>query len=98
MKIFFDTEFTGLHKNTTLISIGLVDENGRSFYAEFTAYNKSQVDDWIQENVINNLMSNNFDIKGEPNTTSIFGDQTLSKGNKKYIFTKIVKKLKYKSN
>ena len=30
MKIFFDTEFTGLHKNTTLISIGLVDENGRT--------------------------------------------------------------------
>lgn len=85
MKIFFDTEFTGLHKNTTLISIGLVDENGRNFYAEFTDYNKLQCDDWIQENVINNLMFNNFDIKGEPNTTSIFGDQTLSKGTKKYI-------------
>ena len=26
MKIFFDTEFTRLHKNTTLISIGLVAE------------------------------------------------------------------------
>ena len=85
MKIFFDTEFTGLHKNTTLISIGLVDENGRSFYAEFIDYDESQVDDWIKENVIDNLMSNNFDIKGEPNTTSIFGDQTLSKGTKKYI-------------
>ena len=35
MKIFFDTEFTGLHKNTTLISIGLVAENGKKFYAEF---------------------------------------------------------------
>ena len=23
-KIFFDTEFTGLHQNTTLVSIGLV--------------------------------------------------------------------------
>ena len=28
MKIFFDTEFTGLHKNTELISIGLIAENG----------------------------------------------------------------------
>ena len=32
MKIFFDTEFTGLHKNTTLISIGLVSETGDEFY------------------------------------------------------------------
>ena len=56
MKIFFDTEFTGLHKNTTLISIGLVDENGRTFYAEFTDYDESQCDDWIKENVLNNLL------------------------------------------
>lgn len=55
MKIFFDTEFTGLHKNTTLISIGLIDENERCFYAEFTDYDESQCDDWIKENVINHL-------------------------------------------
>ena len=55
MRIFFDTEFTGLHKNTTLISIGLVSEDGRSFYAELSDYDENQVDDWIQENVIDNL-------------------------------------------
>lgn len=55
MKIFFDTEFTGLHKNTTLISIGLIDENGRTFYAEFLGYDSNQVNDWIQENVIEHL-------------------------------------------
>jgi len=26
IKIFFDIEFTGLHRNTTLISIGLISE------------------------------------------------------------------------
>ena len=56
MKIFFDTEFTGLHQNTTLISIGLVAEDGQSFYAELTDYDKTQVDDWIQKNVIDNLI------------------------------------------
>ena len=56
MKIFFDTEFTGLHKNTTLISIGLVAENGDKFYAELNDYDKSQVDGWLQKNVIDNLM------------------------------------------
>ena len=55
-KIFFDTEFTGLHQNTTLISIGLVSECGKTFYAELTDYNKNQVDDWIKDNVISNLI------------------------------------------
>lgn len=52
--VYMDAEFTGLHKDTTLISLGLVDWNGRSFYAEFTDYDQSQVDSnpWIQENVI----------------------------------------------
>lgn len=54
-KLFFDTEFTGLHQNTTLISIGIVSDCGRRFYAEFTDYDKAQVNDWIQANVINNL-------------------------------------------
>lgn len=54
-KVFFDAEFTGLHKNTTLISISFVAETGESFYAEFTDYDKSQVDTWIEENVINKL-------------------------------------------
>ena len=56
MKVFFDTEFTGLHQNTTLISIGMVTENGEKFYAEFTDYDKTQVDSWLKENVIDNLL------------------------------------------
>ena len=57
-KIFFDTEFTGLHQNTTLISIGLISECGKTFYAEFNDYDFNQVDDWLRENVINNLQYN----------------------------------------
>lgn len=55
MRVFFDTEFTGLHKNTTLMSIGLVDEDGRTYYAELSDYNRTQVDPWLQENVIDNF-------------------------------------------
>lgn len=55
MKIFFDFEFTGLHQNTTPISFGCVAENGEQFYAEFKDYDRSQIDDWVQENVINHL-------------------------------------------
>ena len=52
MKVFFDCEFTGLHQFTTLISIGCVTENSDVFYAELDDYNVSQVDEWVQENVI----------------------------------------------
>jgi hypothetical protein len=55
MKIFFDTEFTGLHKETTLISIGFISEDGKTFYAELNDYDKSQIDCWLQKNVIDNL-------------------------------------------
>lgn len=55
MRLFFDLEFTGLRQNTTPISIGIVSEDGKKFYAEFTDYDESQCDDWIKENVISNL-------------------------------------------
>lgn len=55
MKIFFDTEFTGLRKDTTLISIGMIAENGKTFYAELTDYNTKLCDDWIEKNVIDHL-------------------------------------------
>lgn len=66
-KIFFDTEFTGLHQNTTLISIGLVSECGKTFYAEFNDYDKLQIDEWLQKNVLDNLMyGKNKKIQGYP--------------------------------
>ena len=91
MKVFFDTEFTGLHKNTTLISIGLVDEYGRAFYAEFNDYDKSQVTDWIKENVINNLKLRyekvgNIDTKDQ--------DETHFKGSKDMIRSALLEWLK----
>ena len=58
MKLFFDTEFTGLHKNTTLISIGIVSEDSRKFYAELKDYSKGQCDGWIKENVLKHTMMN----------------------------------------
>ena len=37
MFVFFDTEFTGLHDNPKLISIGLISEDGaHQFYAELS--------------------------------------------------------------
>ncbi len=78
-KIFFDTEFTGLHQNTTLISIGMVAETGQTFYAELTDYDKSQVDDWLKENVISKLYHPEGDVSeyivthDKPNHTLVCG-------------------------
>lgn len=80
MKIFFDTEFTGLHKDTTLISLGMIDENGRTFYAEFSDYDESQVDGWIKENVIDHLKFNDYYSK-----FVVDGDCTKMKGPKNYV-------------
>lgn len=58
MKVFLDTEFTGLHQNTSLLSIGLVDEDGRSFYAEISDYDYTQMDEWLLNNVMAHMMYN----------------------------------------
>lgn len=43
--LFFDTEFTGLTQDTTLVSIGLVSLNLETkFYSEFDCFNHDQVD------------------------------------------------------
>ena len=58
-KLFFDTEFTGLHQGTKLISIGLVSEYGNTFYAENSDFDsgfKTAADrDWVFENVVPKL-------------------------------------------
>ena len=58
--LYFDTEFTGLKKDAELISIGIVDESGRTFYAEINDFCMSSVahNPWIQDNVIANLIFN----------------------------------------
>jgi 3' exoribonuclease, RNase T-like len=81
MKVFFDTEFTGLQKDTSLISIGCVSEDGKTFYAELTDYNKDQIDEWLQENVIDNLLMKERD----DHYYYITDNQVLIKGNKEKV-------------
>lgn len=61
MNLYFDTEFTGLHKDTTLISIGIISDDNGFFYAELNDYDKSQINEWLKKNVIDNLRYNNKD-------------------------------------
>jgi len=64
--VYFDMEFTGLRKDTSLISIALVDARGNHLYAEVTDYKSIQVDSWLKENVIDNLFLESInDEKGK---------------------------------
>ena len=62
---YFDTEFTGLRKDTTLISIGVVDAEGRTFYGEFTDYDLNQCNEWIITNVIEQLSHPETCVEGD---------------------------------
>ena len=96
-QIFFDTEFTGLHQNTTLVSIGLVSDEGERFYAELTDFDDSQCDEWITENVLNHLIvSGNVKLEAELEQD---GMTTTVIGNKEYVREQLLEWLdNYKDN
>jgi hypothetical protein len=62
MLLFLDTEFTGLDQTKPdLISIGLVDEVGREFYAELPESHWTvQCNEWVHFNVLPYLWSGDY--------------------------------------
>jgi hypothetical protein len=61
MKYFLDTEFIEDGKTIDLISIGIVAEDGREFYAEVNDADLSKASDWVKENVLPHLWSRRED-------------------------------------
>lgn len=51
LKLFLDTEFTDF-VNSELISIGIVDENGREFYAESTSFRREACSEFVVATVL----------------------------------------------
>jgi hypothetical protein len=51
MRLFCDTEFTDFI-DCEMISIGIVDENGREFYAESTSFRREACSQFVNEIVI----------------------------------------------
>jgi hypothetical protein len=52
MKIWFDTEFIEDGKTIDLLSIGLVREDGETYYAELSETNRLNASHWVVKNVI----------------------------------------------
>lgn len=55
MRFFFDTEFIEDGRTVELLSIGVVAQDGRTYYAEPLETDRSRASKWVVENVIPGL-------------------------------------------
>ncbi|KID28008.1 polyadenylate-specific 3'-exoribonuclease AS [Prauserella rugosa] len=55
MRFFYDTEFIEDGVTIDLVSIGVVDETGRSFYAVSTEFDPGKAGKWVREHVLDKL-------------------------------------------
>jgi len=55
MKYFYDTEFIEDGKTIDLISIGIVAEDGREYYAISKEFKKRKASQWVKDNVLKYL-------------------------------------------
>lgn len=59
MRYFLDTEFAERPCSIDLISIAIVAEDGREFYAESSDFQDHMANDWVKANVLTQLWSRN---------------------------------------
>lgn len=55
MRIWFDTEFIEDGRTIDLLSIGMVREDGATYYAEPAGADKRRASEWVKENVLPHL-------------------------------------------
>ncbi len=55
MRFFYDTEFIEDGTTIDLVSIGVVDERGREFYAVSTEFNPDKAGQWVRDHVLDKL-------------------------------------------
>jgi hypothetical protein len=63
MRYFLDTEFIEDGKTIELISIGIVAEDGRRYYAINSECDYSKANDWVKENVLTQLGTDSRDTR-----------------------------------
>ena len=57
MRYFYDCEFIEDGRTIDLVSIGVVGEDGREFYAVSTEFDASRAIDWVRKHVLDKLPS-----------------------------------------
>lgn len=67
MRYYYDTEFIEDGKTIDLISIGIVAEDGREYYAISTEFNAKKASQWVKDNVLIHLPPKNWNDLTSPN-------------------------------
>lgn len=62
MRYFYDTEFIEDGRTIELVSIGIVAEDGREYYAVSTDFDGSRANAWVRENVLDKLPNPGDDV------------------------------------
>ncbi|WP_394281088.1 polyadenylate-specific 3'-exoribonuclease AS [Corynebacterium sp.] len=62
MRYFYDTEFIEDGRTIELVSIGIVAEDGREYYAVSTDFDSSAANTWVRDNVLDKLPSPNDEV------------------------------------
>ncbi len=57
MRFFYDCEFIEDGRTIDFVSIGVVDESGREFYAVSTEFDPTRAIEWVRRNVLDKLPS-----------------------------------------
>jgi hypothetical protein len=55
MRYFYDCEFIEDGRTVELVSIGVVAEDGREFYAVSSEFDPARANDWVRRNVLDQL-------------------------------------------
>lgn len=75
-KLFFSTRYTGFPKNVSPISISILSEEGWFFHAEFTDFNRNDMN-FVKNDVLCNLIFNPYTDAGVYISDTIFTDDDI---------------------
>jgi hypothetical protein len=62
VRYFVDTEFVDDGKTIDLISVGIVAEDGREYYAQSLEVDARHIDNWLFENVLSHMQACDRDV------------------------------------
>ncbi|ALC06362.1 hypothetical protein CDES_09885 [Corynebacterium deserti GIMN1.010] len=68
MRYFYDTEFIEDGRTIDLVSIGIVAEDGREYYAVSTGFDSAKANNWVRANVLNKLPNPSSPVWKSPAT------------------------------
>lgn len=73
MKYWLDEEFIEDGKTIDLVSVGLVAEDGRKYYAQSSEFDAAKANEWVQHNVLTQLRR----CFGPPHIRTLDSDATI---------------------